>query len=188
MTRKPLIAALTVTFWAAFIILAGLQWRNIRHAREMQDVMCTVRREIPDLFQDLPVDRGVNAIDGDHGGTALHAAATAGRPDLVQLLLARGADPAMRDQCGYTPLHILCSDGRIEMARALIASGADVNAADNCGSTPLHAAVIWNDVELAELLIANGADVTATNRYGDNPYERREFEALLHDRGSVAVL
>jgi len=45
----------------------------------------------------LMLDLGFD-VNRRHGGAALHHAAAAGRLDMVKLLLARGADPALRDQ------------------------------------------------------------------------------------------
>ena len=36
--------------------------------------------------------------------TALHVAASEGTKDMIELLLALGADPALRDNRGWTPL------------------------------------------------------------------------------------
>jgi ankyrin repeat protein len=42
----------------------------------------------------------VNALDRNRS-TALHAAATASRVDIVAILLEAGADPRLRDKQGY---------------------------------------------------------------------------------------
>ena len=51
----------------------------------------------------------VNARSRDGGG-ALHAAAFFGRADIAKLLLAKGADPEMRDHNGQRPVDVLAID------------------------------------------------------------------------------
>jgi ankyrin repeat protein len=68
--------------------------------------------------------------------TALHAAAAAGRADLVQALLDYGADPNVRQLGGFTPLHAAVHLGDQAMAQALLAAGADPGARTDDGSTP----------------------------------------------------
>jgi peptidoglycan/LPS O-acetylase OafA/YrhL len=46
---------------------------------------------------------------GPYGGTALHAAGYMGEAEIVQFLLARGADPTIRDSGGMRPLEWLAS-------------------------------------------------------------------------------
>jgi ankyrin repeat protein len=85
---------------------------------------------------ELLIDRGA---DPDSG--ALHAAATAGRPDVVTVLRAAGAQVDRRDpDTGRTPLHaaVVAGPDRGEaVVRALLAAGADVNATTNDGASAL---------------------------------------------------
>ncbi len=80
------------------------------------------------------LDQGVNvnAKDSALGCTALVYAAQWDRPDVVQLLLARGADINMIGD-GYTPLTMAASLGKTDIVRILIDKGADVNKADESG-------------------------------------------------------
>lgn len=113
------------------------------------------------------VDAGadVNA-KADLGLTPLWNAARGGGGDLVELLLAHGAEPSTRttgDGLGWTPLHIAAGEGRTAAVRALVRAGADVNATGSeDGFTPLQLAVGRGHREVVELLVASGADV---NRY-----------------------
>ena len=79
---------------------------------------------------------GVHADEG----TPLHAAVHRSEADVVEMLLAHGADVNARASAGQTPLH-LCSDP--EIARILVEAGADTEATDNeHGTTPL----VWAKV------------------------------------------
>ena len=82
--------------------------------------------------------------------TALHLASTA---EVVEILIAAGAELEARETVGLTPLHTAAN---AEVAQALIDAGAEVMAENSKGLTPLHLA---ENAAVAEVLIANGADV-----------------------------
>ncbi len=110
--------------------------------------------------------------------TALHKASHYGHMEVVQLLLAYGADVNAKDARNATPMHEAVYSGQTEIAELLIEHGADVNPAvegsihdhgrvrHEWHDTPLHLAARKGDVAMVEVLLANGADVTAKNRDG----------------------
>ncbi|SDX46576.1 Ankyrin repeat-containing protein [Modestobacter sp. DSM 44400] len=118
----------------------------------------------------LLLDRGA---DPDAG--ALHAAAATARPQVVERLLAAGADVDRRDRnTGRTALHAAVDappTGNVPaVVRLLLAAGADVNATTNDGASALdicrvasaqsrgtRAAGTADPDALAELLVASGA-------------------------------
>jgi len=82
----------------------------------------------------------VNAKD-ETGGTLLDEAAGWGRKDIVELLIAEGADVNTKyDDDGSTPLHLSAWKGHFETTELLIAADADVNAKMEDGDTPLDLA------------------------------------------------
>jgi ankyrin repeat protein len=84
---------------------------------------------------------------------ALHSAlATIKRPDLVKLLLARGANPNARAAAGLTPLHSAAQGGDTELARLLLEKGADVNARDDRGRSPRDLAAEHGQEAMVRLL------------------------------------
>ncbi len=140
----------------------------------------------------------VNARN-ETGDSLLLAAAYAGRRDLFDLLLEKGAgvslfeaaaaglvdrvqdqidgDPALVNAYshdGWTPLHLASFFGHKEVVNLLLARGADVNARSKSSrfakeNTPLHAAAANKQVGVAEILIAHGADVNAKDGSGYTP-------------------
>lgn len=92
------------------------------------------------------------------GNTALHAAIAGRNRDLVEFLLAKGADVRARDSWGSTPLSVAAHEGMKEIAELLIAQGSDVNdRRSKDGKTPLTVALEEGHLEVAELLRHNGA-------------------------------
>jgi ankyrin repeat protein len=88
-----------------------------------------------------------------HGRTALHLAATAGKLEATRVLLAHGAPTEARDSDGYTPLILAGRYGRGDVVRALLAAGADVRAEDGAGHKASDAARHGGHAALADLLI-----------------------------------
>ena len=84
----------------------------------------------------------------------MHLAADGGHEEIVELLIANGADVNAKDDDGYTPLHYALRL-RKEVAELLISKGADVNAEEN-GITPLDFAIELSDPEAAKLLRKHG--------------------------------
>jgi ankyrin repeat protein len=81
------------------------------------------------------------------GAEPLHYAADAnrwqpsGQKDVIEYLLAVGADPNALDKSGVSPLHRAVRTRGSEAVRALLAGGARVDLRNKSGSTPLHLAV-----------------------------------------------
>jgi cytohesin len=109
----------------------------------------------------------INAKD-ERDETPIHLAATEGDKQVVDLLLAAGAD---------IDLHLAADTGYVEKVKQLIAAGADVNARDNDARTALYLAVLRGHTDVVEALASSGADVNAENR---DAYDQTPGEAPLH--------
>ena len=116
----------------------------------------------------------------------LHVAVTFNKPELIDSLIAEGADVNARmtnpDEAvelnQVTALYMAARFGKTECLKRLLAAGADVNAADAHGTTPLHVVAYNNDLkklsdkvqlECIQLLLEAGADVHRRNEPGDTP-------------------
>ena len=80
------------------------------------------------LAADRPLARAASPAAPHPGWTGLHAAARAGHPDAVRLLLEHGADPNAREAGDNTyPLHWAAAHGHADVVRALLDAGGDVH-------------------------------------------------------------
>jgi ankyrin repeat protein len=87
--------------------------------------------------------------------------------EVVELLLARGANVEVVGKDGNRPLHTAAMFGFAEIVELLVARGAEIDARNDWGWTPLHFAVSQQHPEVADVLRKHGADVNARNKSGD---------------------
>jgi cytohesin len=158
--------------------------------------------------QHLAAGVDVNAKTKTYGRTPLRWAAWGGHKEIVELLIAEGADVNAPQNGGWTPLHCAAGKDHKEIAELLITAGADVNAKDEDGDTPLDnakhkpetadllrkhggkygtilGAAYGGDIEAVKEFLAAGANVNVKNNIGMTPlheavhYGRKEIAELL---------
>jgi ankyrin repeat protein len=110
------------------------------------------------------------------GDTALHMAAAAYQPLMVEKLIAMGADVRARNRRGAEPLHYAVDGGpglpawnptaQSKIIAMLIGAGADPNSVDKSGVAPLHRAARNRCAAAVRALIDGGADPRAPNKSG----------------------
>ena len=104
------------------------------------------------------LDAGADPEVRTEGETALMTAVRTGSVNVVELLIAHGADAgAMELASGQTLLMTAAAEMHPSLVRLLLARGADVHARSLVGFTPLLFAVRAGDLESVRLLIAAGA-------------------------------
>ena len=108
----------------------------------------------------------------DDGSTALLWAVHRVDHELVKELLARGADPDVRNVLGATPLGEAVSVADIRMVGMLLAAGADPNLGNDDNQTPLMLAARIGSLPLVQALVEAGARVNEREQY-------REQTALM---------
>ncbi len=112
---------------------------------------------------DEPGQRIVNAKDVTTGEGALHIVIKRGDETYLRYLLARGADPNLRDGRGDTPLLLAVQYGQNGMVEILTKAKANVNLGNGGGETPLIRAVQKRDLALVRELLAAGANPDQTD-------------------------
>lgn len=96
----------------------------------------------------------------------LDEAAAAGSEFIVQLLLAKGADPNSRNRDGWSAIHWAAEEGHFQIVRMLLDAGASVNAVSSYGTSALHCAANAGNPDIVKLLLQRRADALKANCHG----------------------
>ncbi len=124
--------------------------------------MAAEKGNIEAVKQHLNAGTDVNAKDENSdfiGWTPLHWAAGEGhegQKEIVELLIAKGADVNAKTPDGLTALFAAILGADKEIIELLIAKGADVNVRGFLGMTPLNMADDEGEKEIADLLRKHG--------------------------------
>ena len=128
----------------------------------------------------------------------LHSALWNRYKNIIELLIANGADPNSKDKIGASPLHLSTDigDKGIIMMETLIANGADPNVRNKWNETPLMSAAWLGYKATAKALIARGADPnairddgwTALHLVAWSGYNKETAEALIAGGAKLNVI
>jgi hypothetical protein len=108
----------------------------------------------------------VNLRDKRSNTTALEHAVQNANREMVQLLLASGADVNAKNDSGETVLMMLGNDATCDLVWDLINAGADVKVKDDSGETALMQAASSDGLETLKVLLDAGAEVNTKNKEG----------------------
>lgn len=111
--------------------------------------------DLKKLYDENP--RVLDMIKQDDDDTALIAAVRNQRIDVIDFLLARGANVNQLNSQKRSALETAVFTQDLALIEKLIAAGADVNNKNDWGTTPLAYAEDKNLTEVAELLKKHGA-------------------------------
>ena len=118
----------------------------------------------------LAIGAGINDKSGEREETALVAAASGARTEVVKALLKEGADVNTRNKFGQTALIVACMFPREpkEVVGLLLGTAdLDLDARDDRGSTALIVAAYTGQTEVVRMLLQKGADVSMrSSTYG----------------------
>src|SRR5690242_2360019 len=103
----------------------------------------------------LSADPQLVASRSGKGESAILTAVYHGHKEIVNLLVARGAEMTIFEAAAA---------GEVERVERLIAADAPLNGHSADGWTPLHLAAFFGHARAVELLLAHGADVAAVSR------------------------
>jgi ankyrin repeat protein len=127
------------------------------------------------------VGGNLNARDtNDNRFTPLMYAAKLGKKDLVEALIAAGAD--VNAGGVFSVLSLAVDAENKDIVHALIAAGANVNAKNRSGISILMNAILKGNKDIVHALITAGADVTAKDNNGDSVFRR------AIDRGNKEIV
>lgn len=105
-----------------------------------------------------PGSRIIDTQDPSTGEGALHIVVRRDDAKYVSYLLAKGANPNLKNRQGDTPLLVAVDRGYDDLVSLLIKGKANPNLAGDGGQTPLIKAVLRRDEQMARDLIDGGAD------------------------------
>ncbi len=116
---------------------------------------------------DSPFKAQLNA-QRPNGQGMLHFSASLGYLRLVAGLLARGADPDLRDNGGFTPMHMAALNGHLQIVRKVRSSGGDPTLRSLRGATPADMATSREIRDIASIpdhhIRSRSAGATMTSR------------------------
>ncbi|XP_048554783.1 serine/threonine-protein phosphatase 6 regulatory ankyrin repeat subunit B-like isoform X2 [Triticum urartu] len=112
------------------------------------------------------LDRGADPTLAGALWPPLHAAASFGQCEIVELLLSTGIDVDHFDSVYGTALHVAATNGQDGSMNILLQHHADPNKVFRLDSTPLRLAMISESLECVKLLIKAGADVNKIDYTG----------------------
>jgi len=139
----------------------------------------------PEIAALLIADVNIKNSDGE---TPLHKAVEKQKTELVEFLLAKGANSNAQNNQGETPLHQADNNTIIEL---LLSQNANSNAQDNWGNTPLHNAASQLKPNRVALLIAKGANVNLRNNQGNTPLHvaiAKQTMGYVHENNALDVI
>lgn len=118
--------------------------------------IAVARGDIDKINTELGRNANINCLAGD--GLSTLQWAMAADPNILRLLLNKGANPDTKSIEGATPLMNAVQSDKLEHLNILIEHKADLNAKDNRGFTALHRASEMGRSEMVRILLENGAD------------------------------
>jgi len=105
-----------------------------------------------------PGSRIIDTQDVTTGETALHIVVKRGDTRYTSYLLAKGANPNLKDRAGNTPLLVAIDRGFPALIPILLKGKANPNFIGEGGQTPLIKAVLRRDEDMVRALLDAGAD------------------------------
>lgn len=142
----------------------AIQWYNELQGRYMQNIplqLACAWGHHAAARRLLEEDPSTISVANEHGLSAIHVASAAGHEEIIDLLIANGADILDRAARGTGVLHLAVENRHARVVSLLLIQGANPLAQDADGWIPLHAALAGQDKEIVALLLENGTDYSA---------------------------
>lgn len=122
------------------------------------------------------------------GLTPLMMACMGSHPELVELLLDRGADPDTEDQDGNTSLHFACAKGNYRATYLLLTAGADPDMPNARDETAFDVAAQQGHSHITYLLETNGVGQSVEEMDQLLTKDQQLNESLARNRPELAEI
>ncbi|SPR10066.1 ankyrin repeat domain-containing protein [Orientia tsutsugamushi] len=109
------------------------------------------------------------------GNTPLYLAVRNCHKDVVEVLLAHGANVNLQDRHYNTALHYAIRTRDLTIATLLLNNGANPNIQDNCLNTPLHYAALKCSPDIVKLLLNSGSNPNIQDKWLNTPLHHAAF-------------
>ena len=108
-------------------------------------------------------------IKDEHDNTPLILAMNYDMPEIIKLLISKGANLNIRNKLDRTPLMIALDNGMVDIAKILIGKGADIHVKNKYEESALTIASEYNMIEIINLLIDKDANVMYDYNHTKSP-------------------
>ena len=120
------------------------------------------------MIMALQGTRDLEVRGGRRGSTPLHVASAMGHFEVVQTLLAAGANAKEENEKGECGLHYATGRGSLNIVKALLDAGADPDSRDRHGRTALYLGLRHGCQSCSMALLEAGADTTNVDGRGSD--------------------
>jgi ankyrin repeat protein len=126
----------------------------------------------------------LNYVHPADGRGALHEACVKGHADIAELLIARGADPGLRDRSGQSPLDLALAYKNARIVALLLRLGSTISSSQAAGDQAMESAALKGQVEIAQALLNGGFDINRPTPSGSTYLH----DAALNNQNKMAQL
>jgi ankyrin repeat protein len=158
----------------ASVSLRNLKGETPLHMAAYKGHIDVVRRLLKEPEALAMIDQKADTL----GWSPLLFSAREGHTEVVNVLLAAGADPNFVDNYAETPLHWAAWMGRVGVVRALVAARAKVDMENVHSESCLHIASCENNLEIMSILLAAGSNPNLCNAEYQTPLYRPAIKGL----------
>lgn len=142
------------------------QW--LKNNQALIDAILSNNIEAVKNLKDVDIN-AINTRNPREETALITAVSRAVRPEIVKILLQRGADVNAQDRLGMTALMMASRYGLSEIIKILLDNKADVNIRDKQRKTALIHASFFNNPTSVRLLLNHKAKITDADKEGTTP-------------------
>ncbi|SPR04237.1 ankyrin repeat domain-containing protein [Orientia tsutsugamushi] len=113
------------------------------------------------------------------GNTPLHLAVRNYHNDVIEVLLAHGANVNLQDRHHNTALHYAIRTRDLTIVTILLNNGANPNIQDNSLNTPLHYAALKCNIDIVKLLLNSGSNPNIQDKWLNTPLHHAAFHCNM---------